>query len=376
MRIISGRAQGLATTAAATVLAALTLTACGAGDAARADGDDQLVGVAMPTTTSLRWVGDGENVEAQLEALGYTVDLKYAEDDVPTQVAQVQQMIDDGADLLIIGSIDGTALKAQLASAAAADIPVIAYDRLIRDSGDVDYYATFDNYRVGVQQATTLLQGLGVVDASGAPTGAAGPFVVEAFAGSPDDNNATVFYNGALATLQPYIDSGVLQVPSGETDFETISTLKWDGATAAERMNRLLAGTYAGTDLVIDGVLSPYDGISRAIIDALKADGYGTDTKPLPIVSGQDAEADSVKSIIAGEQYATIYKDTRQLAEVAVAMGDALLKGEEPEVNDVTSYDNGVEVVPTFLLAPLVVDASNYEALLIGGGYYTEDELR
>jgi putative multiple sugar transport system substrate-binding protein len=376
MRSISSRARGLATTAVTAVVASLTLTACATGDAAGADGDGQLVGVAMPTTTSLRWVGDGTNVEAQLEALGYTVDLQYAEDDVPTQVAQVQKMIDDGADLLIIGSIDGTALKAQLAEAAAADIPVIAYDRLIRDSPDVDYYATFDNYRVGVQQATTLLQGLGVLDEDGAPTGAAGPFLIETFAGSPDDNNATVFYDGAFATLQPYIDSGVLEVPSGETAFETIATLKWDGAAAAERMTALLAGTYAGTDLVVDGILSPYDGISRAIIDVLKADGYGTDAKPLPIVSGQDAEADSVKSIIAGEQYATIYKDTRQLAEVAVAMGDALLKGDEPEVNDVTSYDNGVEVVPTYLLAPLVVDVSNYEALLVGGGYYTEDELR
>ncbi|PFG32259.1 multiple monosaccharide ABC transporter substrate-binding protein [Sanguibacter antarcticus] len=375
MKSISGRARSRAVVALTAVVASITLAACSAGDVT-AGNDDQLVGVAMPTTTSARWVADGKNVEAQLEALGYTVDLEYAEDDVPTQVAQIQKMIDDGADLLIVGSIDGTALTAQLAAAAAADIPVIAYDRLIRDSADVDYYATFDNHRVGVQQATMLLEGLGVVDDAGAPTGATGPFVVELFAGSPDDNNATVFYDAAMDTLQPYIDRGVLQVPSGETDFETVATLQWNGDTAAERMNRLLADTYAGTDLVIDGVLAPNDGIAIALLAALAADGYGTDAEPLPVTTGQDAEIPSVKSIIAGEQYATIYKDTRQLAEVAVSMGDALLKGEEPEVNDVTSYDNGVQVVPTYLLAPVVVDASNYEALLVGGGYYTEDELR
>jgi putative multiple sugar transport system substrate-binding protein len=354
------------------LVAVLALGGCGA---AEGSADRPLVGVAMPTTTSLRWIADGENVKAQLEDLGYDVDLRYAENDVPTQVSQLQGMIDAGADLLIIGSIDGTALKANLADAAAKDIPVISYDRLIRDSGDVDYYATFDNYRVGVQQATSLLEGLGVVDAAGERTSAAGPFRVEVFAGSPDDNNATVFYEGAMDVLEPYLEDGTLVVPSGETDFETIATQAWDPKVGAERMTRLLSSTPAG-DEPLDGILSPYDGISIGIIDVLKGDGYGSGSTPLPVVSGQDAEVPSVKSVVAGEQYSTIYKDTRQLAEVAVAMGDALLKGEEPETNDVTSYDNGVEVVPTYLLAPQVVTSDNYARVLIEGGYYTEDELR
>lgn len=355
------------------VAAPLALTGC-ASEAAGADAS--LVGVAMPTTTSLRWIEDGDNLEAQLEALGYQVDLRYAENDVATQVDQLDSMIDAGADLLVVGSIDGTALKAQLARAADAGIPVIAYDRLIRESPDVDYYATFDNFRVGTQQATSLLQGLGVLDEAGEPTGAAGPFTIEVFAGSSDDNNATVFYEGAFSVLQPYLDSGVLQVPSGETDFASIAIEAWDAKVGGERMTRLLDSVYAGTDLQIDGVLSPYDGISIAIIDVLKGAGYGTPARPLPVVVGQDAEAPSIKSVIAGEQFSSIYKDTRQLAEVTVAMGDALLKGESPEVNDVTSYDNGVTVVPTYLLAPVVVTATNYESLLVGGGYYTEEELR
>ena len=344
----------------------------GGAGAASETGDRPLVGVAMPTTTSERWIGDGENVEAQLQALGYDVALEYAENDVPTQVAQLETMIADGADALVIGSIDGVALKGVLAEAAAADIPVIAYDRLINESPDVDYYATFDNARVGLQQATQLLQGLGVVDAAGEPTGKTGPFNVELFAGSPDDNNATVFYQGAMQVLQPYLDSGVLVVPSGETDFETIAIDAWDPKNASARMATLLP---AYADRRLDGVLSPYDGISIAIIDAAKGAGYGSAALPLPVVTGQDAELASAKSIGAGEQYGTVYKDTRQLAEVAVSMVRALLDGAEPETNDLTSYDNGVKVVPSYLLTPMVVDGQNYRQVLVDGGYYTAEEL-
>ncbi|GAA3795605.1 multiple monosaccharide ABC transporter substrate-binding protein [Cellulomonas soli] len=340
-----------------------------AGASGDATGDAPLVGVAMPTTTSARWIADGENLQRQLDALGYTVDLEYAEDDVPTQVAQLEQMITDGADALVVGAIDGTALKGVLAKAAAADIPIVSYDRLIRDSPDVDYYASFDNWRVGVLQATSLLQGLGVVDETGARTSAPGPFSVELFAGSPDDNNATVFYNGAMSVLTPLIDSGVLVVPSGQTEFTAIATQGWSGDVAAERMTTLLP-LYQGTGVHLDGVLSPYDGISRSIIATVSGLG-GT----LPVVSGQDAELDSVKSIVAGEQYSTVYKDTRQLAEVAVSMVRALLDGTEPEVNDTTTYDNGQKVVPSYLLAPQLVTVENYEPVLIESGYYEAGDL-
>jgi len=364
------RRRTLATIGAAAVVLSAALAGCST-DAGQAK-DVSLVGVAMPTTTSDRWIADGKNVKAQLEALGHTVDLQYAENDVPTQVEQLSAMIAEGADALIIGAIDGTKLKDVLADAAAAHIPVISYDRLIRDSPDVAYYASFDNARVGVQQATTLLQGLGVLDGAGEPTGVKGPFAVELFAGSPDDNNATVFYDGAMRVLTPYLDSGVLTVPSGQTDFAAIATQAWDGKVAAERMTALLDGPDATVRL--DGILSPYDGISRAILDVLAPAGYGT-TTPWPVTTGQDAEADSVKSIMAGQQYSTIYKDTRQLAEVAVSMVDALLSGEEPETNDITSYDNGTGVVPAYLLAPQVVTADRVTEVLVDSGYYTAQEL-
>jgi putative multiple sugar transport system substrate-binding protein len=365
------RPRGPVALAALVLLAVGPLTACAAGSAGGAQ-DRPMVGVAMPTTTSERWIADGENVTAQLEALGYDVDLQYAENDVPTQVAQLQAMIDEGADALVIGSIDGVALTDVLAEASDAGIALIAYDRLIRESPDVDYYATFDNARVGVLQATTLLQGLGVLDAAGAPTGATGPFRVELFAGSTDDNNATVFFDGAMQVLQPYLDSGVLTVPSGQTDLATVATAAWDPENATARMQTLLP-LYA--DQRLDGVLSPYDGISIAVLDAVKTIGYGTDAQPLPVVTGQDAELASARSIAAGEQYATVYKDTRQLAEVAVSMVRALLEGAEPETNDTRTYDNGVQVVPSYLLTPQVVTAQNYRQVLVDGGYYTAEEL-
>ena len=328
----------------------------------------------MPTKSSERWINDGNNVKSQLEALGYKVDLQYAEDDIPTQVNQIDTMITKGAKVLIVASIDGTALTSQLEQAHSNGIKVIAYDRLIRNSANVDYYTTFDNFKVGVQQATSLLTGLGVLDATGKDTGKTGPLNVELFAGSPDDNNATFFYNGAMSILKPYIDKKVLVVKSGQTDFKTIATLRWDPATAQSRMENLLTSTYADGSKVA-GVLSPYDGLSIGILGALKGVGYGTASQPYPTVTGQDAEAASVKSIIKGEQYSTIYKDTRELAKVTVAMTDAILKGQAPKTTDTTTYDNGVKVVPSYLLESQIITKDNYKKVLVDGGYYTEAQL-
>ncbi|WP_433496739.1 multiple monosaccharide ABC transporter substrate-binding protein [Sphaerimonospora sp. CA-214678] len=343
-----------------------------AGDST--DNTGALVGVTMPTKSSERWIHDGENVKAGLEKLGYKVDLQYAENDIPTQVNQIENQITKGAKALVVASIDGTAITTQLQEAADNHIPVIAYDRLIRNSPNVDYYATFDNFKVGVQQATSLLVGLKVKTPDGGDGDAKGPFNIELFAGSPDDNNATFFFNGAMSVLQPYIDSGVLKVRSDQTDFKTVAILRWDPATAQKRMEDLLTATYSG-GTTVDGVLSPYDGLSIGILSALKSNGYGTDGQPYPIVTGQDAELASVKSIIAGEQYSTIYKDTRQLAEVTVKMVDTVLKGGTPEVNNTTDYDNGTKVVPSYLLEPVIVDKSNYEKTLIDTGYYTQSQL-
>lgn len=344
-----------------------TESAGGGSNSGSGGGDKGLVGIAMPTKSSERWVGDGANMKKEFEALGYTVDLQYAEDVVENQVSQIENMITKGAKVLVIASIDGESLTDVLDKASQQNIPVIAYDRLIKKTEHVSYYATFDNFKVGVLQASYIEDKLGLKDGKG-------PFNIELFAGSPDDNNAYFFFDGAMSVLQPYIDNGKLVVKSGQTAMEQVATLRWDGATAQARMDNLLSANYA--DANVDAVLSPYDGISIGIISSLKGVGYGSGDKKMPIITGQDAELASVKSIIAGEQTSTIFKDTRELAKKAVAMAEAVLQGKEAEVNDTETYDNGVKVVPSYLLEPVSVDATNYKETLVDSGYYTEDQLK
>ncbi|WP_062465232.1 multiple monosaccharide ABC transporter substrate-binding protein [Demequina soli] len=349
-------------------------TGATAGGGAAAEGGT--IGVAMPTQTSERWIADGDAVKKGLEDLGYSVDLQYGNDDIPTQSQQIDNMITSGVKALIIAAIDGTALSQQLQAAADAGIPVISYDRLIRDSANVDFYVTFDNYKVGVQQATSLLVGLGILNEDGTEAGAKGPFNIELFAGSLDDNNAHFFWQGAIDTLQPYIDNGTLVVPSGQTTIEKAATLRWQQETAQKRMEDILTSTYVGTDKKVNGVLSPYDGLSRGIITALQNNGYsGTVADGFPVVTGQDAEIASVKLIDDGVQFSTIFKDTRKLADEAVTVAQDYLTGATPEANDTTSYDNGVKVVPSFLLESDIVYKDNIQSLLIDSGYWTADEV-
>lgn len=329
--------------------------------------DKGTVGIAMPTKTSTRWISDGETMEKLFKDAGYTPDLQFADDDIPNQLAQIENMVTKGAKVLVIGAIDGTTLSDILQKAADADVKVIAYDRLIRDSGNVSYYATFDNFQVGVLQATSLVDGL---KANFADTK---PWNVELFGGSPDDNNAFFFYDGAMSVLQPLIDSGDIVIKSGQMGMETVGTLRWDGSVAQARMENLLSSTY--TDDKVHGVLSPYDGLSIGILSALKGIGYGSGDMAMPVVTGQDAELPSVKSILAGEQYSSVFKDTRELAKVTVGMVEAIMAGNEPEVNDTKTYDNGVKVVPSYLLKPVSVDAKNVRDVMVSSGYYTADQI-
>jgi putative multiple sugar transport system substrate-binding protein len=329
--------------------------------------DKGLVGVAMPTKSSTRWIADGNSMVAALAAKGYKADLQYAEDDIPNQLAQIENMITKGAKVLVIAAIDGTTLTNALQKAADKGIKVISYDRLIVGSKNVDYYATFDNFQVGVLQAQTLEKGLGLKEGKG-------PFNIELFGGSSDDNNAFFFYDGAMSVLDPYIKSGKLVVRSKQTGMQKVATLRWDGQVAQARMENLLSAYY-GKDKV-HAVLSPYDGISIGILSALKGVGYGTAAQPMPFVSGQDAEVPSVKSIIRKEQYSTIFKDTRELAKVAANMVDAVMAGKQPEINDTKTYNNKVKVVPSYLLKPVAVDLSNYKQVLVGSGYIKEEQLK
>jgi putative multiple sugar transport system substrate-binding protein len=331
--------------------------------------DKGLVGIAMPTKSSLRWISDGDSLKAALEAKGYTVDLQYAEDDIPNQLAQIENMVTKGAKALVIASIDGTTLSAVLKQAHEGGAAVVAYDRLIRESGDVDYYTTFDNFQVGVLQADSLVKGLNERYADQKP------WNVELFGGSPDDNNAFFFYNGAMSVLQPLIDKGDIVIKSGQMGMEKVGTLRWDAAVAQARMDNILSANYSDGSRV-HGVLAPYDGLSRGIISSLRGVGYGSADQPWPIITGQDAETPSVKAIIAGEQYSTVFKDTRELAKVTAALVDAVLSGGKPEINDEKTYENGVKIVPSYLLVPVSVDVNNYKAIVVDSGYIKEEDLK
>ena len=326
------------------------------------------VGLLMPTITSQRWGVDGLAMVRAMAKLGYRPDLKYANDDVATQIAQVEEMLKSSdMKVLVIGAIDGSKLAPVLQKAAEKKIKVIAYDRLIRDTPNVDYYATFDNFQVGVLQGTYILENLGLDKGKG-------PFTIELFGGSSDDNNAFFFYDGAMSVLKPYIDKGKLVVGSGQMGMDKVATQRWSGSVARARLSQILDKYYGKQRL--DALLSPYDGISIELLTAMKKAGYGQGGQALPVVTGQDAEMPTVRSIIRGEQTSTIFKDNRELAQVVTAMVDALLSGKKPLVNDEKTYNNGQKVVPSFLLKPVVVDVKNWRATLVASGYYKADQFR
>ncbi|MEV2250269.1 multiple monosaccharide ABC transporter substrate-binding protein [Streptomyces sp. NPDC050147] len=362
------------TAAVATAVLLGSLTACGqearGGSRYQPDeGKGSTIGLAMPTKASERWIADGNNMAKQFQKAGYKTDLQYGDDKVENQIAQLENMITKGRSLLVVAAIDGSALTEVLQRANDAGIPVISYDRLILGTEHVDYYASFDNERVGRLEAQYIVKKLKL----GKPEKGGDPKNIELFAGSPDDNNTKYFWNGAMKVLQPYFKSGQLVVRSKQTEMNQATTLRWDGGTAQKRMDDLISKNYGSAK--VDAVLSPYDGISIGIISALKSAGYGSKSQPLPVITGQDAELASVKSIIRGEQTQTVFKDTRKLAAQTVSMGDAVLNDKKPKVNNTKDYNNGKKTVPSFLLDPVSIDKSNTH-LLVDEGYFKAGQLK
>ncbi len=323
-----------------------------------------LIGVSMPTKDLQRWNQDGENMKAQLEKAGYTVDLQFASNDIPTQVSQVENMIAGGCELLVIASIDGDSLGTVLEQAKENNIPVIAYDRLIMNSDAVSYYATFDNYLVGQKQGEFIVDALDLENQDG-------PFNMEIVTGDPGDNNVNFFYGGAMDVLQPYIDAGKLVIPSGQVEKADVATANWATDAAQSRFEAIISSYYSdGTNL--DVVLASNDSTALGVENALAANYTGN----YPIVTGQDCDVANVKNIISGKQSMSIFKDTRDLATKVVEMTDAIITGKDIEGLDTTTYDNGTGVIPSYLCEPVFADANNYKEILIDSGYYSEDDLK
>jgi putative multiple sugar transport system substrate-binding protein len=326
--------------------------------------DKGLIGVSMPTFSSRRWVDDGLSMMRTLNRLNYTVDLQYAINNAGDQPGQVQKMMDAGAKVVVIGASDSSAFTAVLDNAAKKGVKVIAYDRLIRDSGNVDAYATFDNFEVGVLQGRDIETRLKLRDG--------GKGLIELFAGAADDNNSHFFYNGAMSVLKPYIDAGALTVGSGKVAMAEVATPQWSGAIAKARLQAMLKTLYAKRRL--DAILSPNDNTSVELLTALQGVGYGT-AQPWPVVTGQDAEVNSVRSIQRGEQSSTVFKDTRQLAVRVASMVDEYMSGKAPTINDAKTYNNGVKVVPSYLLKPVFVNKENWQQVLVNSGFYQSGQL-
>ena len=326
--------------------------------------EGETVGVSMPTKDLQRWNQDGENMQNMLTEAGYEVDLQFASNDPATQLNQIKTMIGNGCSVLVISAIEGDSLGEALDMAAENDIPVIAYDRLLMSSDAVSYYATFDNYMVGTVQGTYIKEALDLDNAEG-------PFNLEITAGDPGDNNAGYFYNGAMDILKPYIDEGKLVVQSGQIDFQDVATPQWKTETAQSRAENILSSYYAdGAN--VDVWLCSNDSTALGVETALAANYSGE----YPIITGQDCDIENTKNMIAGKQSMSVFKDTRTLAAQVVKMVDQILNGEEVDVNDTETYDNGVKVVPSYLCEPVFADANNYKELLIDSGYYTEDQLQ
>ena len=341
-------------------------TADGEGDAAECN-----VGISMPTRSLERWINDGEGLKEKLEAKDCTVDLQYAEDETDQQISQIQNQVAGGAKILVVAAIDGETLGPTLESAKEQDVTVIAYDRLINGTDAVDYYATFDNYKVGQLQGEFIEEELALASGEG-------PYNLEPFAGSPDDNNAAFFFAGAWDVLLPYVESGQLVVPSGKSpasneDWTSIGILGWKSADAQSEMDNRLQSFYTGGDKV-DVVLSPNDSLALGIESSLQSAGYtpGTDW---PVITGQDADVANVKAMLDDRQSMTVWKDTRELGTQVDTMIDAIVAGNEVEVNDTESYDNGIKVVPTYILEPQVVVKEDVQPVLVDSGFVTAEDV-
>jgi putative multiple sugar transport system substrate-binding protein len=343
-----------------TILLALLMVAS-LGTAALAEGK---VGVSMPTQSLQRWNEDGANMQSQLGEAGYEVIVQFANNDVATQVSQIENMLLDEVDILVISAIDGSALGTVLAIAKDAGVPVICYDRLILATDAVNYYATFDNYVVGQFQGLFVETSLGLADRT-----AENPINLEFVAGDPADNNALYFYQGAYDVIAPYLESGVVKIPSGQVSFEQVATAQWDSAKAQSRVDDLIAANYTG-DTKLDAVLCSNDSTALGAVNALKNAGFTLEN--FPVVTGQDCDKANMPNIIAGYQSMSVFKDTRALAAKVIEIVNAILAGEEVEVNG--SYPNGVFDVPTYILDPQFADSENYYELLIASGYYTEED--
>jgi len=366
---------------------------CSRKDAGTTSSGSVLIGIAMPETFVQRWLKDGASLQKFAESRGYRAEVVYGGTDQDLQNKQIRDFLKNGAKLIIIGSVSEGVIPA-VSDAAKMKVPVIAYDRIIPNSSDYDYYITFNNYEVGQLQGQSIAAGLNLDNVT--PDN---PKYIALFAGADTDGNAFFFYDGAMSVLNPYIEKGVLKVvgpypvTSKDTvNFKLIATEKWQASVVAAKMDSLLKNE--AKNIVLDAVLAPNDTLARALIGVCLADpkyaapdlssGAASPSR-LPIITGQDAESDSILSIKNGQQYMTIFKDTTKLAEATIVLADQILNGNaNPSVpgatlasGDLLSIgDTGKKIVKAFLLEPIFINKDNWNIPVQAGFYSAEEEIK
>ncbi len=324
-----------------------------------------VIGVLLPTTSSERWIYDGDALRTSLTAKGYKVEVRYAEDDIKLQLQQLKELLESGVHCLVVAAIDSVPLADELDAAAKRGIPVISYDRLLMNTNSISYYVSFDNKGCGTVIGEYILNkyNLPAMKDSGRS------FTIEFLMGSPDDNNAVYLYNGMMEVLKPYLDNGVLKCLSGQTTFEETCILRWSEEGAYKRTGMLLDGFYKERNL--DIICSAFDGFAYGAKRAFLERGFEPNTEAWPCITGQDAEIAAVRAVVDGSQSMTVFKDTRLLAAKCISMIDNIFHGLVPEINDKNSYFNGKMKVQSYLCKPVVVERDNVKPVLVDSGYYT-----
>jgi putative multiple sugar transport system substrate-binding protein len=306
-----------------------------------------------------------------LEAQGFRVSLQYAENNPVTQVAQIKRFVDGGARTLIVAPVDVHGLTSAILYAAERGVRIISYDQLILDTPYISVFVGFDAYHIGIVQAKII------EDALGLDRGAPGPFNMEVLAGPPTDFDAGSLYQGGLSLLKPHFDAGKLRVPSGLYGWPAFSAPDWSRETARRLMAERLADNYRD-EKPLHAVWVPTDEMALGVIDALKAAGYSKNNpgKPIPVITGMGCDEENVRSLLRGEQMASVFKDPRVLADTAVAMTDALDRGVKTPSNVSMTYRNGAASVPVYICPPSLVYKDNVQSLLVDSGFYDNWELK
>ncbi len=338
-------AMKLAKILCATLILILAAAISGCSESTLGGSGSKNIAVCFPNTTE-SWQRNGDTLTKLLQEEGFNVDVQFS-DTIEKQQQQVKDAIAKKPGCIVIAAIDSAAFVDVLEDAKKNNVPVIAFERMLLNSDAVSYYASFDGAAVGEAMGEYFESVLNLKSG-------AGPYNIEFFAGSTTDSGAGIYFSNAMKILEPYLRSGQLVCRSGQTNFEQVAVAEWNSANARPRIRDIFNKYYS--DATLNVVLSPNDDIAGVLLEEFKAAG-----KPFPLISGLDGDPAAFDRIRAGQQTFTVAKDPEVLTSKCVRMIKAVVEGTQPDINDVTNYNNGVKVIPAYLCTPQIVDRTNVD---------------